>query len=208
MLTSDHPTCKSNALSAWFVSVLLPVSVTLFGCTTVETQSFNVSSAGNVDSAYIATGADFGKYDRLLADEMGIFFPKDSYTPPEDINRIRQIFRSAFIDELQGYSIVDTPGPSTMKVQASLIDLRNSSDATLMSLASEVRDIASRGELLFLMEMRDSESDSVLARAADSAQTPTFATEEGSATDWSSVDEAARHWAALFRQFLDQNLAQ
>ena len=208
MLTPDHRTCKSGGLSAWPVIALVFVAVTLFGCTTVETQSFNVSSAGNVDSAQIAAGADFGKYDRLLADEMGIFFPKDSYTPPEDIKRIRQIFRSAFIDELGGYAIVDTPGPSTMKVQASLIDLRNSSDGTLMSLSRDIRDIASRGELLFLMEMRDSESDAVLARAADSAQTPTFATADGATTDWSSVENAARHWAALFRQFLDQNLSR
>jgi hypothetical protein len=208
MLTPDHRTCKSGGLSAWPVIALVFVAVTLFGCTTVETQSFNVSSAGNVDSAQIAAGADFGKYDRLLADEMGIFFPKDSYTPPEDIKRIRQIFRSAFIDELQGYTIVDTPGPSTMKVQASLIDLRNSTDGTLMSLSRDIRDIASRGELLFLMEMRDSESDAVLARAADSAQTPTFATADGVTTDWSSVENAARHWAALFRQFLDQNLGR
>lgn len=208
MLTPDHSTCKSDAVSAWSVTALALLATALSGCSTVETRSFNVSDAGNVDSAQIAAGVDFGKYDRLQADEMGIFFPKDSYTSPEDIQRIRQTFRSAFIDELQGYTIVDVAGPSTMKVQASLIDLRNSSDATLMSVASEVRDIASRGELLFLMEMRDSESDAVLARAADSAQTPTFATAEGSATDWSSVDEAARHWAALFRQFLDQNLAQ
>ncbi len=75
-----------------------------------------------------------------------------------------------------------------------------------MSLRSELRDIVSHGEILFLMEMRDSESNAVLARAADSAQTPTFATSEGDTTDWTSVEDAAQHWATLFRQFLDQNL--
>jgi hypothetical protein len=108
---------------------------------------------------------------------------------------------------LQGYAIVNTPGPSTMRVQASLVDLRNSSTGTLMSLSREVRDIASNGELLFLMEMRDSETNAILARAADSARTPTFATAENVATDWSSVEAAAQHWAALFRNFLDQNLS-
>ncbi len=77
-----------------------------------------------------------------------------------------------------------------------------------MSLSTEVRDIASHGELLFLMEMRDSESDVVLARAADSAKTPSFATAEGITTDWSSVEDAARHWASLFRRFLDENLGR
>lgn len=199
MLTRVYRTCNSLAV----------VSLMLVGCTTVETQSFNVIQSDNVESVYIAANADFSKYSQLLADDMGIFFPKDSYTPPEDIQRIRQIFRSAFINELQGYSIVSTPGPSTMRVQASLIDLRNNvTPGTLSSLSREVRDIAATGELLFLMEMRDSESDAVLARAADSARTPTFAMSEDAGTDWSSVEAAAQHWAALFRDFLDQNLSR
>ncbi len=204
MLTPDHQTCKSNLLPAlWTLAIPLLV---LLGCTTVETQSFTVSNSGNVDSAYISNNADFGKYNQLLADDMGIYFPQDSFTPPDDIQRIRQIFRSAFINELQGYTFVDTAGPSTMRVQATLIDFRNSTAGSFMSLRSELRDIVSHGEILFLMEMRDSESNAVLARAADSAQTPTFATSEGDTTDWSSVEAAAQHWAALFRQFLDQNL--
>lgn len=196
-----------NVLLLYRLGTIVIASLTIAACSTVESQSFNVSNSENVESAYIAVDADFSRYDRLQAADMGIFFPADSGTPPEDIQRIRQIFRSAFVDELQGYEIVNTPGPSTMKVQASLIDLRNSSTATLMSLSREVRDIASNGELLFLMELRDSSTDAVLARAADSAKTPTFATSENVATDWSSVEAAAQHWAALFRNFLDQNLS-
>jgi hypothetical protein len=207
MLSRDHQTSKSLTLRTW--SALLPVALLMLGCTTVETQSFNVIQSDNVASVYIAANADFGKYNQLLAEDMGIFFPNDSYTPPQDIQRIRQIFRSAFIKELEGYAIVDTAGPSTMKVQASLIDLRNNvTAATLSSLSREVRDIASTGELLFLMEMRDSDTDAVLARAADSAKTPTFATSDNVGTDWSSVEAAAQHWAALFRKFLDQNLSR
>jgi len=183
------------------------VSQFLYGCTTVETQSFNVVKSSNVESAYIATDADFSKYTQLLAEDMGIYFPKDSYTPPQDIQRMRQIFRSAFLNELQDYSIVSTAGPSTMKVQATLIDLRNATPGTMMSLNSEIRNIASPGKLLFLMEMRDSESNAILARAADSAQTPSFTTAKGITTDWTSVEDAAQHWAVLFRQFLDQNLS-
>jgi hypothetical protein len=196
-----------NVLLIYRLGTMVIGSLAFAGCSTVETQSFNVNTVGNVESAYVAVGADFSKYDRLQTEDMGIFFPADSGTPPEDIQRIRQIFRSAFVDQLQGYVIVNSPGPSTMKVQASLIDLRNSSTATLMNLSREVRDIASNGELLFLMEFRDSSTDDVLARAADSAKTPTFATSENVVTDWSSVEAAAQHWAALFRNFLDQNLS-
>jgi len=207
MLSRDHQTSKSLSLRAW--STLLPISLVLLGCTTVETQSYNVIQSDNVASVYIATNADFGKYNQLLAEDMGIFFPKDSYTPPADIERIRQIFRSAFINELKGYAIVNTAGPSTMKVQASLIDLRNNvTPATLSGLSREIRDLASNGKLIFVMEMRDSVTDGILARAADSAETPTFSTSENVTTDWTSVDNAAQHWAALFRNFLDQNLSR
>ena len=184
------------------------LGVSLSACTTVETQSFNVRKNSAVESAQISTDADFSKYDSLLAEDMGIFFPQNAQSSDEDTQRIRQIFRAAFIAELQGYDIVQQPGPRTMAVQASLIDLRNSSGAPLPGMRREVRDMAAAGSIVFLMEMKDSESGAILARAADSAITPTLAATAGTDTDWSSVQSAAEKWAALFRQFLDANLGR
>ena len=208
MLTPAPANCKSDRRNAVSFLALTFFAIGLAGCSTVETQSFTVPQERRVEAAYIAADADFSGYDRLQAVDMGIFFPQEAHTPPEDTRRLRQIFRTAFLDELQNYLIVDTAGPSTMTVQATLIDFRDPGQDSLMSLGSELRDIAAKGELLFLMEMRDSESGRVLARAADSAQTPTFATAAGTETDWASVEAAAGHWADLFRQFLDQNLGQ
>ena len=192
----------------------LPGAILLFGCflmsacTTVTTQSFRVNQNPDIDSSYIAIDAEFGKYELLLADEMGIFFPPNTPLSGNELARIRQIFRESFLAELQGYTIVETPGPSTLKVQASLIDLRNSASSEMPGLRREVQAIAKPGALLFLMELRDSESDRVLGRAADSAATPDFASSVSDVTDWGSVEAAAQHWAALFRRFLDQNLNQ
>jgi len=186
----------------------LALGLSVSACTTVETQSFNVRKNSAVESAQISTDADFSKYDRLLAEDMGIFFPQNAASSDEDTQRIRQIFRTAFIAELQGYDIVQEPGPRTMAVQASLIDLRNSSGAPLPGMRREVRDMAATGSIVFLMEMKDSESGAILARAADSAITPTLAATAGTDTDWSSVQSAAEKWAALFRQFLDANLGR
>lgn len=208
MLTPANRSCKRDEFSLRAIAVLLLAIFASAGCSTVESQSFRVSKASVVESARIATDADFSNYDRLLPDEMGIFFPQNAKIPAEDIQRIRQIFRNAFIDELQGYTIVQEPGPGTMRVQASLIDLRNSSGSDIPNMRREVREIAKTGSLVFMMEMRDSGTDRVLARAADSASTPTFATSAGTTTDWSSVEAAAKHWALIFRQFLDQNLTQ
>jgi len=186
----------------------LALGLSVSACTPVETQSFNVRKNSAVESAQISTDADFSKYDRLLAEDMGIFFPQNAASSDEDTQRIRQIFRTAFIAELQGYDIVQEPGPRTMAVQASLIDLRNSSGAPLPGMRREVRDMAATGSIVFLMEMKDSESGAILARAADSAITPTLAATAGTDTDWSSVQSAAEKWAALFRQFLDANLGR
>jgi hypothetical protein len=60
--------------------------------------------------------------------------------------------------------------------------------------------------MLFLMELVDSESGEVLARAADSASVPVFGTGENTITDWDAVRSAAERWAGLFRKFLDENL--
>lgn len=179
----------------------------LAGCSTTTTQSFNVVKDSAVEASYIAVGADFSKYDRLTADDMGIFFPTRAATSVADQQRIRQIFRQAFLSRLDGYVVVqDEKGPSTLLVQASLIDYRNASGADVPSVRRELRDIAKPGALMFLMELKDSESGAVLARAADSAATPTFSTSSDTTTDWTAVEEAAAHWADLFRSFLDNNL--
>lgn len=198
MLTFLPSTCKR-----WLVAAC---TLIVSACSTVETQSFQVNPDSAVESAQIAADADFSRYDRLHAVDMGIFFPQGAETSAEDVERIRGAFRSAFLAELEGYEIVTEPGPGAMTVQATLIDFRAAQYSDTMSVRSELRNIAAPGKIVFLMEMRDSQSDRVLGRAADSARTPTIADEAGETTDWTSVEEAAAHWASLFRRFLDENL--
>jgi hypothetical protein len=201
MLTRTIQTCKKISIAT---SIL-----TLVACssTPIESQSFRVNKNSSVASAQTAIDADFSRYDRLLATELGIFFPQSQLTTAEDITRIRQIFRAAFLEQLENYNIVSEPGPSTMAVEASLIDMRNATYDQIPHLRRNVRDMAKPGTILFLMEMRDSESDRVLARAADSAKAPTFSNADEIETDWASIEDAAQHWATLFRTFLDENFA-
>jgi len=187
--------------------IVLPVAGLLTAaCTTTTTQSFNVNKNAQVETSYIATDADFGKYDRLFASDMGIFFPTDAAPSLDDQRRTRQIFREAFLGELSGYQIVREKGPSALDVQATIIDYRNATGADVPNVRRELRDIARPGALMFLMELKDSESGKVLARAADSASAPAFSTSADTNTDWDAVETAAMRWAQLFRQFLDNNL--
>ena len=209
MLTLRIESCKSKKPASVAVVCSAVAALFISGCAgdQVITQSFRVSQNSSVESAQIAIDADFGRYDRLLASELGIFFPQSHLTTAEDLQRIRQIFRDAFLAQLEGYEIVSEPGPSTMAVEASLVDLRNSNSSQIPHLRSSIRELVTPGSILFLMEMRDSENDRVLARAADTAKAPTFSNESGIETDWASIENAAQHWAALFRTFLDENLA-
>ena len=186
--------------------VLAAASLLFISCTTVTTQSFKVNKNSNVESSQVAVGADFGKYDRLTADGMGIFFPKDAAPSKQDQQRTRQIFRTAFLGELQAYTIVDSKGPTTLEIRPSLIDYRQSSGGDAQLVRRDLRDIANPGSLVFLMELVDSETGEVLARAADSASVPTFGTGDNTITDWDAVKSAAERWAELFRIFLDENL--
>jgi hypothetical protein len=186
--------------------VLATVCLLAAGCTTVTTQSFRVADSPNVETVSIATDAEFGKYDRLSAEGMGIYFPTDAAPSAGDQDRIRNIFREAFLGELTDYIIVQEAGPSTLLVQATLIDFRNAATTDIMSVRRELRDMAKPGALLFLMELKDSVSGRTLARAADSASAPSFATSTDTGTDWASVETAADRWAKLFRSFLDDNL--
>jgi hypothetical protein len=182
-------------------------ALTISACSsTVVSQEFRRNPNAVVESAYIATDADFSRYDRLTGAEMGIFFPTNTQIPQDDLDRIRSIFRAAFLDELSGYTIVEQPAPGVMLVDASLIDLRSALYADIPNLRREVRDVAKPGSLVFLMELSDSQSERILARAADSSLNPEIGSDDIEGSEWDAVESAARHWAALFRQFLDQNL--
>ena len=56
------------------------------------------------------------------------------------------------------------------------------------------------------MELVDSKSGEVLARAADSTSVPALGVGDDTITDWDAVQSAAERWAKLFRNFLDENL--
>lgn len=192
-----------NPASSVVAAVLI-----ISGCSTVTVQTFEKNRNSNVEASYVATDADFSKYKQLLGEDMGIFSPESSPLPEEDSQRIRQIFRDAFLGELSTYEIVESAGPQVMTVQASLIDLRNADLGDVPDMRAGLKNVARPGVLVFTMEMRDSQTDRVLARAADSTSNPNIGTGAETTTDWQDVQTAASYWASLFRQFLDQNLAQ
>lgn len=189
-------------------SAVLVIMASLGACTKTTYESYRPARGAKTDIAYVATSADFSKYKRLMADEMGIYYPNHVTISEEDLARVRNAFRTSFLAEVANYDIVDKPAPDVMRVTASLVDLRTTEMDRLPNLSQDINDILQAGKLTFMIEMRDSMSGNVLLRAADTEDSPQLDSTDGMSGHASDVEAAAAHWAELFRQFLDKNLTR
>ena len=179
--------------------------VLISGCTTVTYDIYRPVQNSNVDIAYVADGVDFTRYRRLQAEEMGIFYPTHAPASEEDLQRVRSAFQQAFRAQISAYELVDEPAEDVLKVRASLVDLRATAADRLPNIADDLNQILAPGKLTFAIEMRDSVSDRLLLRAADTQESPDMdLPDDGSMSD--EVRAAAEYWAELLRNFLDQNL--
>ncbi len=185
----------------------LAAAVLLAACVEVTTTSYVRQSNTIVEQAYVQPGADFSKYTKLMTDGLEIYYPKSDAKPPEEsLERIRASFRKAFTDAIgDDYEFVDTAGPDVLKIKAQLIDMKVTGAGGDYTASGRLHDLVARGELTLLMEMIDSESGSVLARAAD--RTTDIST-DGDAAQWDEVDRAAVYWAGLFRNWLDVSMGK
>ena len=157
-----RPTMSLRCAATWLSAVAC-----VSACSTTTYESYRPVQNTSADIVYVGSTADFGKYRRLMAEEMGIFYPKTAPPSEADLERTRNAFRSAFLEQLAGYEIVGEPANDVMKVKASLVDLRHASAVDVPDLAADLNRILEPGKLTFLVEMRDSVTDDLLLRAAD-----------------------------------------
>ncbi len=129
---------------------------------------------------------------------------------PTQMENFKSYFREAAVEALSadgGYRIVDAPGPDVLRITAELIDLivRIPTQQTSGRGGAAVR---SYGEVTLVLEVRDSQSGEILARAAD-RQDPTGNT----ARDFVQVQPSFvrndtrrmfQFWSGLLRQRLDE----
>lgn len=186
--------------------LLVVAFVSLYACTkTIVTGSFNRVPNTAVEYAYINEQADFSQYTKLMNGGLEIYYPENEQRPdPADIDRIRAYFRDAFADAIgDAYEVVAEPGPGVLKVRGQVIDMKMTGGGTTIDASGRLRDVVAHGELTFLMEMSDSVSGQVLARAGDKSSD--ISGEKDDAT-WDDVRRAAEYWAGLFRDWLDNSL--
>jgi hypothetical protein len=188
--------------------VVVAALLSLNACTqTVVTGSFDRVPNTAVEYAYVNEQADFSQYTKLMNGGLEIYYPENEERPDAaEIDRIRGYFRDAFTSAIgDAYEIVDESGPGVMKVQGQVIDMKMTSGGTTFDASGRLRDIVAHGELTFLMEMSDSVTGQVLARAGDKSSDISAAKDDAT---WDDVRHAAEYWAGLFRNWLDNYLGK
>ena len=177
--------------------------------------------SSRVDAVYVQPGAGLGQYDTVMLDDADVSFSKDwdpnrgergvKRVTPADIGKIRAdlaaLLREIFTEELGkgGYRVVDEPGETTLLVRPAIVDLyinavEGSAPGRTYAYTAEA------GRMTLVLELRDSATGDVIARAIDRSR----ARQSGMITMSSrntNVAEARRmltRWADLLTQALDE----
>jgi len=135
--------------------------------------------------AFLAPGADFRPYHRVMLDPTEIAFRKnwmrdynsdrrglDGRVDASDVQRViteggkaaTEIFTKAFTEG--GYPVVAAPAPDVLRVRTGVINLEVTAPDTMT--AGRTRTYANEaGQATFVIEVRDSMTSALLGRAVD-----------------------------------------
>lgn len=191
----------------WLVAACV---LLMAGCVKTTVDTYRSVPDARADSAFVKPGVDFSRYRRLQPVPLEIYYYEGIGAPdPDDIDVVRRIFREAFLGKIgDDYQLVDEPGPDVLHVRASLVDLELSPVPDDLPVKGRAASLVAAGQLTFFMELADSQSGEVLARAGDKEKAPAQIAGAATDRDWARTAEAADRWAQMFRDFLDENLGR
>jgi hypothetical protein len=134
----------------------------------------------------------------------------------DDLAAIRQslgdLFQQIFREELEsgGYEIVEQPGPETLRVSAAIVDLFITAPDAAQPTGRSRTYTANSGRMTLVVELRDSVTGEILARAVDGQSgrgTGTW-TVSNRVTNTADARRALRVWARALRDGLDELYAR
>ena len=180
-----------------------------------------------VDEAYVEPGLDLSEYTSVLIDPVTVTYkrtPRQSSSmsrgssrsanfalSDNQMNEFTQMFQDEFIGAMSAgddWHIVDAAAPDVLRVHAALIDLVVKVPTRTTAGRSD-QFVTEFGEVTLAVELRDSQSGDILARAVDrqvlrpigaSTSRPRRATSTGARAE---VRRTFRRWADLLRSGLD-----
>lgn len=127
----------------------------------------------------------------------------------ENKARLQEEMRTAFVEELadlERYEIVSEPGRGVLMLVVGLIDVVSRVPPVDECVGRCDVYLSSVGEATLVLELRDSVTNEVLARAADrrAAESQGWPTEADSISVWPEVRRLAHTWGNLVRKRLDE----
>jgi len=169
-----------------------------------------------MERAWVKPGEDFSQYKRVGLLDCFVAFQKDwQLNHPSmrtyDMNRIKKElaaeFRKVFSEVLEknGYPIADSPAKDVLLIRPALINLEITAPDT-MEAVSSITFTTSAGSVELYVEFYDSESNELLARAADRRSAQHIGDVEITSIS-TNTDDARRlfeHWAELLVSRLDE----
>lgn len=170
---------------------------------------------------YVRPGVDFSKYGRFAILECPVAFRKDwqrdqmeqgKRVSDKDMADIQAAlsaeFKKIFTDELQnkgGYAVVTEGAPDVLVIRPAIIDLDVAAPDT-MSPGRGFTVTASAGAMTLYVELYDSVSSQILARAVDREDADNFGSFQvaNRVTNMAEADRMLRRWASALRSRLDE----
>ena len=175
---------------------------------------------------YIKPDADFGAYNRLLILDCHVAFKKNwqrdknreattlsQRVKDSDMERIKEdmanLFLEVFVEELDtkgGYEVVDKIGEDVLIIRPAIIDL----DITAPDLGRDTGRsrtfTSSAGAATIYIELYDSVTSEILARAVDrkGARDTGWMTWSNRVSNSAEARRILRRWASLLRERLDE----
>jgi len=134
-----------------------------------------------------------------------------AFVSTDDMNRIKkelaQEFKKVFTRQLQangGYQVVDTAGPDVLVLRPAIINLRVT-QPDLMTPGVDMTVIRSAGSMTLYLELWDSMTNTILARAMDAQADQGLggAQVASSVSNTMAADFILRQWADALRKNLE-----
>jgi hypothetical protein len=163
---------------------------------------------------YLAPGADFRAYSKVIIDPTEVAFDKDwvrkwnqehvttqgqisaadiKAAVTDGVKRASNVFDQAFADG--GYQVVTAPGPDVLRVRTGIFDIVVAAP-DVMVMGRTFANTSAAGAATFVVEARDSESNAILGRVVDQRLAGNNGLiNRNSVTNRSDFLELAKSWA-------------
>ncbi len=180
-----------------------------------------------MDVVWVRPEADLSHYNKIIFEGVGVEYrpvtgpysgrpgtgssSRSEYRLDDATKaRFEEAISTAFLAELgksKKYEIVDQPGPDVLRVWGGLLDVVSKVPPTPMGRGEIFID--SVGEATLVLELRDSESHAILARAIDrrAAQSSSGMINSNRVTNMSEVRRLGGTWGSLLRNGLEKLLS-